>query len=455
MIQNNKVHRKLNRIMPQVVKSIGCLIVFGYLLLRFYFVGFSKALQISAVCLGVFAYLFFNRKIILKKKDNLIWFIVLCTGYIGILILSIIIPLLHRTGDFSYARTLVSYGLDLLCWLVFYVHIIKVSEKNSVSADEEFAKEFSQIMVMYVLFSLICIIVPSFRSFWQTTVYFSDYSKRQLLNPAYIGRIGWNGFAGFGATFMCTLCLFFNLIQTDILNLDGLNKRVKPSLFIYSAFLLLGNFLYGRIGLVISVFLIAVYIIIALVVKKNKKLIIWVFGGAAGVSVILFILKTVSAKMDKLISWAFEPVINLFSGKGLSTGSTDVLLRMLKTDVPFTSFLIGDGYYTNPTTGSYYRSVDVGFLRLIFLGGILFTVLAYVLTFLSARQSIPKKAICWIMLGLIFAAFEIKGEIWLSLLIVFMPRIFIMDDYVLSPLVKKTSDRLFIKFGFFKRMFGK
>lgn len=76
---------------------------------------------------------------------------------------------------------------------------------------------------------------------------------------------------------------------------------------------------------------------------------------------------------SKLFYFAAELFINLFSGSGLETESTDILLEMYQVlPTTLTTWLVGDGFYLaqNSVDGLYYMGIDVGYLRIIFAVGI-------------------------------------------------------------------------------------
>ena len=76
--------------------------------------------------------------------------------------------------------------------------------------------------------------------------------------------------------------------------------------------------------------------------------------------------------MEPVIDWAFEPVINYFSGEGLKSASTDQLMDMYGgVDLLELPWWIGDAMFYDPSeAGTYYMHVDVGYLRLIYYFGI-------------------------------------------------------------------------------------
>ena len=70
----------------------------------------------------------------------------------------------------------------------------------------------------------------------------------------------------------------------------------------------------------------------------------------------------------KVVMWAFEMFINYGSDAGLSSASTDRLKEMYVYPTSLKTYLIGDGLFN--LKDHYYMETDVGYLRLLFYGGI-------------------------------------------------------------------------------------
>ena len=112
--------------------------------------------------------------------------------------------------------------------------------------------------------------------------------------------------------------------------------------------------------------------------------------------------------------WALEVFLNLSNGYGFRATSLNIMKRMAFTP-SISTLLVGDGYYTDPITGFYYRSVDLGYLRaILFYGvpGFSFAVLLIASTLKSISKVGKMKEYKLISLMLFFSmlVFEIKGE---------------------------------------------
>lgn len=87
---------------------------------------------------------------------------------------------------------------------------------------------------------------------------------------------------------------------------------------------------------------------------------------------------------ESVFAFAFQLLYNLNDSGSFSTSSSDRVLEMWQIDIPFLTILIGDGRFIN-TDGSYYGHIDIGFLRQLLYGGIVYLVISilYVFKFLT------------------------------------------------------------------------
>lgn len=120
---------------------------------------------------------------------------------------------------------------------------------------------------------------------------------------------------------------------------------------------------------------------------------------------------------SKLFYFAAELFINLFSGAGLETESTDILLEMYQIlPTTLTTWLIGDGFYLaqNSLDGLYYMGTDVGYLRIIFavgLVGLIVNLMTH--SYLTAKIMAlkPQRALLYFALLTLYFILLIKGMV--------------------------------------------
>ena len=387
---------------------------FAYLLFKFYLTIGNTTLQKIIVFAAVVLYIVVNYKRVFGYEDRG-RFNASLLGFIIIFFIACCVPLFHGSGDFSYVRKLLTNANDLLSWIAFVIFVKKESKGDEL---EVLTDRFCLIVIYYISFSVLCIFSSGLRNFWQSIVYFSSDELFQLQYGKYIGRFGWDGFAGFNATFMCTLGILLCLICLNK-QLDREALNIKNSLLcFYIIVLLIGNIMYGRTGLIVSALMIAFYVIRASFSKGKMQILISVFFALCIAILLLIFLKNHIQALSKLYDWAFEPIINYLNGTGFSATSLDKLKDMY-VKPSFKTFLLGDGYYTDVISGTYYKATDVGFLRLIYMWGIVPTVIAYFLTMKSFCKTILNNSTIWILVLVFLIMFEAKGEAYRMLICIF------------------------------------
>ncbi|STY64555.1 Uncharacterised protein [Mannheimia haemolytica] len=82
---------------------------------------------------------------------------------------------------------------------------------------------------------------------------------------------------------------------------------------------------------------------------------------------------------------ALEPVINLLSGTGKVSSSTDNLVKNHLFLPTLNQFISGDGlYYTE--TGGYYGGSDSGYIRQVLYGGVSYMLACFAFTYYFVRK---------------------------------------------------------------------
>lgn len=397
------------------MKRFLSVIPFAFLLFRFEIKSISQFAQMIFVVIIAIIYLLYNNKY-WKKYNRLAQITKGFLIFIFFIIISLVCIQIHGTNDTSYILKILSYIYNLLFWDVFIVHILKLTEKNNTADVKEiFVIQYCNVMILYIAFTLICIALPGFRDWWISIIHINELEMSLSQQARYTARIGWNGFAGFGATFRCCLGIIFCL---DLLN----SKKIyisKKQIYFYIVFLFLGNILYGRIGIVSSCIIIAYMGVVQLIKKGKVGLIVSILIGLLLFVISINVFKDSSEIIGNIYRWSFEPLLNYLSGKGLSSGSTDSLFNMYKIGKPsLQTFWFGDGFYTN-YDGGYYKYVDPGILRFILFWGIIPSILAYIILLKVIRTSFFNETNTFVMLLIILALFEFKGEICMHSLYIF------------------------------------
>lgn len=117
--------------------------------------------------------------------------------------------------------------------------------------------------------------------------------------------------------------------------------------------------------------------------------------------------------MEPVFNYAFEAFINYFEKGKFESASTNELKDMYILPSQMKTWIIGDGYWSNPVGNGYYMNTDVGFLRMIYyyglLGVIIFILIHYFSLNLKSELKYRKLFITTFLLYLVII--NLKGYI--------------------------------------------
>ena len=339
--------------------------------------------------------------------------IVLC---ITLACLSMLIPVLHGTYDFSYFFDSIMTMVKILIRMLFLVMIIIKNIPNA--SQETFMKYFIFSCCLYIFGTIVMLLFPSIKNVFFELVKESEHAKSMALETRYSTRYGWAGFSGFEYTFKCVLALIFN----DYLICKSIKEKRIWKMIGVSAFLLVGTLFYGRIG---SLFGIVVIGVLGLrLLAKRSKIFIWVICGGIAVCLGLLVMQSRNDSIRAWFVWAFDLFVTFAQTGKFETASSNILLEQMIFMPKNMTILLGDGMYT--TTEGYYMSTDAGIMRSLLFGGILFVLvryfsvyIVYLINILKKNQSKIRRRLYEWMFLLCFV-FEIKGEILFSCLPIFI-----------------------------------
>lgn len=161
----------------------------------------------------------------------------------------------------------------------------------------------------------------------------------------------------------------------------------------------------------------------------NKETLKWIFWIICLAIPILVVLYNNNAETRRLMRFAFEGFFSLYERGEWAVSSND---RLLKVMVVFPdnikTWLIGDGYFNNPTnvdpyftgkvTGGYYMGTDIGYCRFIFYFGLvgLSVFMAYFMEVTRACAIFFKKykTLFWLLLLINFVVWlKVSTDIFL------------------------------------------
>ncbi|GAB2479902.1 hypothetical protein GCM10008929_01950 [Alkalibacterium psychrotolerans] len=405
--------------MTEKSKQFIIILIAHYFIFRFYFNFVSTAIQ-QIIVFGILGlYIIINLKsvneLFLNIGKHKTLFILGNIFYILAVLLSFFTPLLYKTYDFTYFSVHVRY----LSYLITYVVLLDLIKRwlGRARMKENFLRIFIITARNYVLVSILMLVIPQIREFWISIILESPRGLALIRNnPAYVARFGWAGYSGFTVTFMMTLAVAFTIyfIVKDI----NTTQPIKKMDLLNMILLLLGNAFYGRSGLLSSIAIIGISVLYIMV--KNRK--IQMAFSFVGLLILLFFILTVLSEYNDTLaewySWVVTPIQNLVTTGSFNVGSTDHLWSMYF--VPeLRTLLLGDGFYTNLQTGTYYMRVDVGFLRPVLFGGLPQLIISYlvplIMTIGVGLMRKENRFLAFLIILTLFI-FEVKGEVVIPLI---------------------------------------
>lgn len=353
-------------------------------------------------------YIFNNylRQINIKIAIPMVWVFIA-------LILSLIVPSLHGTGDYSYVNVVLGIFRKAIILVFLFLITARKSEKETVI--ENFMYYYASASVLYVFSTMIFTLIPSSRSIWQNIIQISNTALHILNSYGYTNRFGWAGFAGFRNTIDCTISLIF-LIYLFASEKSKFN--IKVGAFVFLSFMcFLGNMFYGRSGVVSST--LCLIIGLTLYKKIRPKVLFTIFGMVIIGILLINMLRNRIPAVNEWYTWVSTPFYNLITTGAFNNYSANRLLNEMIFMPSGNTLLFGDGRYVDAATGSYYMRTDSGFMRQILFWGLGATLLTY-LCWLHSLMIIRRDLTFKFMLFVMCVLFEIKGELYYEMIPFFL-----------------------------------
>lgn len=318
-------------------------------------------------------------------------------------------PILHGTQDYSYFGEYITIIATVLTCLVICVRIYKTEGENDLC--EKFMRNFIYAMMLYVFSSVIAIVFPSYREFIIKTVSMSDYAHSVIQVEKYRTRIGFAGLSVYSSGIKCALANLFVLFFAFKSLRE--NNRIRLGIWILYAWTILGEFLYSRTSLLLSILCLFLFVILVLTrLHRITTFLKFVLLGAFATLLVILLVGQFEGDNASL-AWQLEVLVNMLNGRGFNATSLNIMRRMaFVPSIP--TLLFGDGRYAG-VNGGYYMSTDLGYMRSILyygLFGFLFVVnlVAITLKTIPRIRKEPEYGMLAIMSFIAFTVFEIKGE---------------------------------------------
>lgn len=394
----------------------GALFSMYYFPFEFYAIpGINTKMGLAAIGLVILAFSMAKGEDTIANKDTLTLMV-----YAGLVsLIGFVSITFNSTPDTAYATYIVSFCV----WLsaAFTVTYLMRQVHGYVSVDL-ICRYVIAICVFQCIVALCNDLHLPFKSFLDQYV----YQGQDFLDSVH--RLYGLGAAleTAGIRFSCALVMIAYLAVKQ--NDTTRKQNVVLLVISYLLIAVIGNMIARTtsVGLIVSL----VYLVIKTYGLSAESKRFWgsmTIVLACTVPIIVYLYNTNAIIHDNL-RFAFEGLFNFFEKGELSTGSTDKLKTMYVFPETLKTWLIGDGYFSNPQDNDpyfigkmkdgYYMGTDVGYLRLIFYFGLIglfaFSLFMFQSAKICGRKLRRQKALIYTLLLINFIVwFKVATDIFL------------------------------------------
>lgn len=336
---------------------------------------------------------------------------------------------LNETRDYTY----VSYIISMWVWLsAAYVAVKYMRAVHGYISVELVCNYLIAVCVFQCVSALVIDFVPAVKNF--ATTYISDLGPTQMELMKETGRLFGFGAAldPAGSRFAAVLTIIVFIAAR--LSGSAHSKRIVWYILAFLLIAVVGNMIARTttVGIIIAL----AYLLYAsglhrmAIRKSTGRVVLW-FAGVLAVAVpLLVILYNTNEQFHDNLRFAFEGFFSLAEKGRWEVSSNEILKNMVVFPDNMKTWLIGDGYFSDPTgvdpyyTGrdfaGYYMQTDIGYLRYIFYGGIPCLFAMALLIWKSGRISMQKfptqKMLFWLLLAVNYTVwFKVSTDIFLVL----------------------------------------
>lgn len=279
-------------------------------------------------------------------------------GGVAIVICSLIAAVGNSTWNFQFVGYFVSMLMIFFAaYLFLSLFPLYIKKKDGL---ESLLKVYVNAVLVQSFFAVIMFVIPSLGE--KLMAIFPVMGSDEIIEHSLGFRLIGLGSAFFGAGVINGL----GLITIVYLYLKGYIHNVFKWVIIYIFIFFVGMMMARTtvIGFTISIFLLLIWKPLNQkeIVKKWKWIVILLMAIVIAIS---FILANAS---ENLINFIFEFFQNYDKTGRLESASTNRMMEMYVWPDNLRTWLIGDGLFN--LGEDYYMSTDVGFMRLIYYGGI-------------------------------------------------------------------------------------
>lgn len=291
---------------------------------------------------------------------------------------SFIAVTLNETRDYTY----VSYIISMWVWLsAAYVAVKYMRTVHGYISVELVCNYLIAVCVFQCISALIIDAFPIVKNFALT--YISDLGPTQMELMKEAGRLFGFGAAldPAGSRFAAVLTII--VFMATRLAATNRNKYLVGYILAFIFIAIVGNMIARTttVGVIIAVaFLLYSIGLHRMVISKSTgRIMLWFVGVLVVAVPLLTILYHTNEQFHDNIRFAFEGFFSLAEKGRWEVGSNEILKNMIVFPDNLKTWLIGDGYfdnpssdiyYTGPSYGGFYMQTDIGYLRFIFYSGL-------------------------------------------------------------------------------------
>lgn len=233
-------------------------------------------------------------------------------------------------------------------------------------------KLFINVVVIQIIIALLMFSVPPLRDLFNDIQVTSDKELEVLESTLEFRLVGFGSkFFGSGIINGFALIVIGSVIK--------FSKNLKISIFKYAIsflFIFVFGMMMARTTVVGALLSFGIMFwphkkFNFIQMKKNLKFILYLILIPLILLVVIFYLfPNIKESLELAFNFGFEMFVNYFESNSLESESTNQMKEMYIWPSTLKTYLIGDGLFSDISTGSYYMGTDIGILRLIYYFGI-------------------------------------------------------------------------------------
>ncbi len=322
--------------------------------------------------LGLFGFILVVVQIFNKKK------IILSNKSIkggSLFVIFILFSTITTTLYNAYDYFILKYFLSVVIILFASYFVINIFTK--INPTFNYTDLFQIIINTVTIQMFIAILLVVFPNFSEVINSIQFISKQKLEIGESIAGFRLVGFGSsyFNAGILNGIAL---LMISALITLKKNSKLISMILIFQFLFILSIGINMSRTTIVGAVLAI-LYLLFNIFIFKHKSFrikkfpfifLISLVGTIVSIATYIIInIDTFSNESSAFIRYALEFLFSYIDHGSLSTGSTNTLQSMYRFPNNMSTYIVGDGYFNNPSGNGYYMHIDVGYLRLLYYTG--------------------------------------------------------------------------------------